>query len=180
TITVNMLKHMKSVGCWSVDFGIESGNDNILKAISKGITVKTASEAIKMVKRAGMEVRAFFILGFPGETEETVKDTVDFALSSGIDYATFYLPQAYPGTRLYEIAKGEDALEADYSKYLITGKVASYVNRNIGLNKLQSFQRQAYASFYKRPSYIAGRISKIRTLEDIKRYLSALSILKIN
>ncbi|MDP8230814.1 MAG: radical SAM protein [Candidatus Gorgyraea atricola] len=178
-ITPNMLKHMKSAGCWSVDFGIESGSNKILKLINKKFTIQKASEAIKMVKKAGMEVRAFFILGLPEETIETVQDTIDFALSSDIDYATFYLPQAYPGTRLYEIAKKENALETDYSKYLITGKEASYVNKNIGLKNIQLFQRKAYASFYKRPSYIAKRILKIRSFEDIKRYLSAISIFKI-
>jgi len=178
-ITPSMLKHMKSAGCWSVDFGIESGNDRILKVINKKFTIQKASEAIKMVKKAGIEVRAFFILGFPEETIKTVHDTINFALSNDIDYATFYLPQAYPGTKLYEIARKEEALEADYSKYLIAGKEASYVNKNIGLKNIQLFQKKAYASFYKRPSYIAKRILKIRSLEDIKRYLSAVSILKI-
>ena len=175
----SVLKSMKEAGCWAVDFGIESGNDRILKVINKRFTVKKAAEAIKMVKRAGMEVRAFFILGFPEETPGTIKDTINFALSNDIDYATFYLPQAYPGTKLYEIAKKEMALESDFSKYLITGQNPSYLNKNIGLENIQLFQRKAYRSFYRRPSYIIKMLLKIRSLEDIKRYLSAISILNI-
>lgn len=178
-INPNMLRHMKDSGCWSVDFGIESGNDHILKVINKRFDIKKTTDAIRMTKKAGIEVRAFFILGFPEETEETVEDTINFALSNDIDYATFYLPQAYPGTRLYDIAKEEMSLESDFSKYLITGKVASYVNRNIGQKNLELLQRKAYRSFYRRPFYIAKRIAKIRTPEDIKRYFNAISILKV-
>lgn len=178
-ITSNILKHMKDAGCWAVDFGIESGNDKILKVINKKFTVQKAAEAIRMVKKSGMEVRTFFILGFPEETIETVQDTINFALFNDIDYATFYLPQAYPGTRLYDIAKKDMSLENDFSKYLITGKEASYINKNIGLKVIQVLQREAYRSFYRRPSYIFKRMLKIRTIEDIKRYLSAISILNV-
>lgn len=178
-VTPSMLKAMKEAGCWAVDFGVESGNDRILKIINKKFNIKEASEAIKMVKGAGIEVRAFFILGLPEETIETVQDSIDFALLNDIDYATFYLPQAYPGTRLYEIAKEEMSLERDFSKYLITGKEASYINKSIGLENLQLFQRKAYRSFYRRPSYIAKMILKINSLEDIKRYFNAISILKV-
>jgi radical SAM superfamily enzyme YgiQ (UPF0313 family) len=178
-ITSDMLKHMRTAGCWSIDLGIESGNDKILKVINKRFTTQEASEVIKMIKKAGIEVRAFFILGLPEETIETVNDTINFALSNNIDYATFYLPQPYPGTRLYEIAKKEETMETDYSKYLITGKEASFINKNIGLKNIQFFQRKAYSSFYKRPSYITKKMLNIRSLEDIKRYLRAVSILKI-
>jgi len=179
TVTPNMLKSMKAAGCWAVDFGIESGNDRILKVINKTFDIQKASRAIKMVKRSGIDVRTFFILGFPEETIKTVQDTIDFALSNDIDYATFFMPQAYPGTKLYEIAKKEMSLEIDFSKYLITGKVPSYVNKNIGVENIQLLQKKAYRSFYKRPSYIAKMILKIRTLQDIKRYFSAIHILKV-
>ncbi len=178
-ITPNMLKAMKAAGCWAVDFGIESGNDHILKVINKKFSSQEASRSIKMVKKAGIEVRAFFILALPEETAETVRDTIKFSLTNDIDYATFYLPQAYPGTKLYKIAKQEKVLDSDFSKYLITGRVASYVNKNIGLKNIQLFQENAYRSFYRRPSYIAKMLLKIRTLEDIKRYLSAVSVFRI-
>jgi len=159
-----------------VDFGIESGNDSILKSIHKQFTVRQANEAISLVKKYGMEVRAFFILGFPGETQSTVEDTINFSLNPKIDYATFYLPQAYPGTELFEIAVKENALESDFSKYLITGSVPSYINKEIGLEKIQIMQKTAYRKFYKRPGYILRRIAAIRNWEDIKRYRKALPI----
>ena len=175
-ITERMLKAMKKAGCWEVDFGIESGNDSILKSIHKQFTVRQANEAISLVKKYGMEVRAFFILGFPGETQSTVEDTINFSLNPKIDYATFYLPQAYPGTELFEIAVKENALESDFSKYLITGSVPSYINKEIGLEKIQIMQKTAYRKFYKRPGYILRRIAAIRNWEDIKRYRKALPI----
>lgn len=179
-INPQTLRRMKEAGCWQVDLGIESGNDRILKVIRKKFTVQEASEAVRMAKEAGLETRAFFILGFPEETEETVRDTIHFALDNDLDYATFYLPQAYPGTELYDIALKEKSLGSeDLSDYLITGSIPSYLNPSIALERLQALQREAYRRFYRRPSYLVRSLLKIRTWEDVKRYVNAISVLRI-
>ncbi len=178
-LTDRMLAAMKKAGCWEIDLGIEAGNDTVLRTIHKGFTAVQAQETIKKVSDHGIEVRCFFILGFPGETRETVADTINFALNNPIDYATFYLPQAYPGTELYEIAVREGALGADYSNYLITGSIPSYTNPNIPPGELADMQRSAYRRFYRRPSYIWKRLKAIRSVEDIRRYWKALAVLKM-
>ena len=86
-------------------FGIESGNDGILALMRKQITVKQARKAVHTAKLAGLQVGAFFILGYPGESNKTVLDTVRFASGLPLDYLSFTLPYPIPGTSLFERIK---------------------------------------------------------------------------
>jgi anaerobic magnesium-protoporphyrin IX monomethyl ester cyclase len=98
---------MKSAGCARIYFGIESGNDQILKLMKKQITTAQARQAVEAAHRAGLEVGAFFILFYPGESDETVLDTLRFAGSLPLDYLGLTMPYPLPGTALYERTKSQ-------------------------------------------------------------------------
>lgn len=98
---------MKSAGCARIYFGIESGNDYILKLMKKQITTDQARQAVEAAHRAGLEVGAFFILFYPGESNETVLDTLRFAASLPLDYLGLTMPYPLPGTALYERTKSK-------------------------------------------------------------------------
>ena len=68
---------MKKAGCYSVQIGFESGNNGILKEVRKSTTVEMSLDACKVIKRNGIKLQTFFMVGFPQETEETLADTVD-------------------------------------------------------------------------------------------------------
>ena len=93
---------MKAAGCFRIFFGIESGNDAILKLMKKQITTAQARNAVAAAHRAGLEVGAFFILCYPGETDDTVLDTLRFATSLPLDYVGLTMPYPLPGTALLE------------------------------------------------------------------------------
>ena len=93
---------MKDAGCFRIFFGIESGNDAILELMKKQITTAQARSAVVAAHRAGLEVGAFFILCYPGETDDTVLDTLRFAGSLPLDYAGLTMPYPLPGTALLE------------------------------------------------------------------------------
>ena len=97
--------HMKQAGCTRIYFGIESGNDQILQLMRKQITTEQARRAVEGAHRAGLQVGAFFILFYPGETDETVLNTMRFAASLPLDYLGLTLPYPLPGTALYERIK---------------------------------------------------------------------------
>jgi anaerobic magnesium-protoporphyrin IX monomethyl ester cyclase len=105
TIDGEVAEKMKQAGCVRVFFGIESGNDRVLALMKKQITTKQAKKAVYTTKKAGIQVGAFFIIGYPDENDETVLDTVRFASSLPLDYLSFTLPYPIPGTPLYDRVK---------------------------------------------------------------------------
>ena len=102
TLDFETAAKMKKAGCIRMFFGIESGNDSILKIMNKQITTKQAYNATQICKRAGIKAGAFFILGYPGENAKTILDTAKFASSLPLDYLSFTLPYPIPGTPLFE------------------------------------------------------------------------------
>jgi anaerobic magnesium-protoporphyrin IX monomethyl ester cyclase len=98
---------MYRAGCRRVYFGIESGDDTVLKLMNKKISANEARQAVLAAHQAGLEVGAFFILFYPGETNQTVLNTLHFATSLPLDYLGLTMPYPLPGTALYERVKGQ-------------------------------------------------------------------------
>jgi len=111
TINREMTKKMKQAGCVRVFFGMESGNDSVLALMKKQATTKRAKEAVQTTKQSGIQVGAFFIVGYPGETNETILDTVRFASSLPLDYLSFTFPYPIPGTPLHDRVKDKMMLD---------------------------------------------------------------------
>ena len=96
---------MKDAGCTRIFFGIESGNEAMLELMNKRITVGEARRAVNDAHRAGLQVGAFFILCYPGDTDDTVLETLRFATSLPLDYLGLSMPYPLPGTELYTRTK---------------------------------------------------------------------------
>ncbi|MDP2863696.1 MAG: radical SAM protein [Desulfobacterales bacterium] len=104
TVSAKVLTRMREAGCHTVSFGVESGNRDILKRIKKGITLEQVTDAVKMCNEAGVSPHASFILGLPGETPETLKETVEFGnrlKDMGVSHG-FHLLAPFPGTEVRE------------------------------------------------------------------------------
>ena len=116
TMDTEVAEGMKRAGCQRVFFGIESGNDSVLGLMKKQITTAQAKRAVHAAKAAGLKVGAFFIVGYPGETDKTVLDTVHFASALPLDYLSFTLPYPIPGTPLYERVKDKGVAIDDWEE----------------------------------------------------------------
>ncbi len=121
TVSIEILETMKEAGCCAVSFGVESANTDILNSIKKGITTAHVYRAVEMCNKAGITPHASFILGLPGETPETLNETLEFSarlkdmgLSSG-----FHLLAPFPGTEIRENINDYDLriLTNDWSQY---------------------------------------------------------------
>jgi anaerobic magnesium-protoporphyrin IX monomethyl ester cyclase len=97
---------MKQAGCNKVYLGIESGNDQVLKLMNKGTNTAMIRHAVSSFKRNGLACCGFFIVGYPGETIETIEETFSFASSLELDQISFNVPYPLPGSRLFERVKG--------------------------------------------------------------------------
>jgi len=112
-------------GCRVICFGIESGSQKILNSMRKGTTVEKNLQAIKIAHKAGLIVIGYFILGFPGETRETIQESIEFIKKSSIDQVQFYTFIPLPGCEVYKYPErfGAKIISKDFSQYyLVTGK----------------------------------------------------------
>jgi anaerobic magnesium-protoporphyrin IX monomethyl ester cyclase len=117
---------MKTAGCFRIFFGIESGNDRILKLMNKRITTAQARAAVEAAHRAGLEVGAFFIACYPGETDDTVLDTLRFATSLPLDYFGLTMPYPLPGTALFDRIGDRVTRDARPDGSLLLNQVLTY------------------------------------------------------
>ncbi|KNZ42606.1 B12-binding domain-containing radical SAM protein [Acetobacterium bakii] len=106
SLTDEIARIMKKAGCTKVYLGIESGNDVILKLMNKKIDTATVRRGVAVLKRNGINCTGFFIVGYPGETVETIEETFAFALSLEIEEISFNVPYPLPGSKLYERVSG--------------------------------------------------------------------------
>ena len=126
----------------------------------------------RWTREAGIETRAGFLVGLPGETPELAKKTIQTAIELDPDYAQFTVCCPYPGTKLAdEIHEGKWGKFIthdlkDYQMWSVTWLPFGYNNAK----ELKNMERYAFRKFYLRPRYVIKRILKIRSFEDIKRY----------
>jgi radical SAM superfamily enzyme YgiQ (UPF0313 family) len=103
-----MLDLMGKAGCRFISWGLESGNEAILKHAHKGADPAKAERALRWAKKAGIMNWGYFIIGLPGETEETIRQTIDFAKKLPLDIALFHVAAPYPGTPFFfEVVKNK-------------------------------------------------------------------------
>lgn len=100
---------MKEAGCRRVYLGMESGSEETLRIMNKHATVEDGVNAVSLYRDAGIEVAAFFMVGYPGETEESIEKTFQLSLSLPLDYISFNVPYPLPGSRLFERVSSLDA-----------------------------------------------------------------------
>ena len=152
-----LLVTLKEAGLVRLSFGVESGSDEILKAIRKGTTTEMYRMAYKLCKKIGIETRCSFMIGHPHETKETVKKTIAYINSLDVYQAYVNVATPYPGTELYEMARdgvgGLKLLSTDWKEYRRYGNPVIEVN-DLTAQDLKRLQRHAYLRFYLRPRII--------------------------
>ena len=156
-----LVRRMKQAGCLRIFFGIESGNDSILAEMKKNATAKKAEEAVRLCNAENVKVGAFFILGYPGENDETLLNTVKFASSLQLDYLSFTLPYPIPGTPLFERLKGdiiaEEYTEPNQVQFL---KQKLLFRSHLSESKLKFAIVKGMTNFYVQ-KYLGRRVAKL-------------------
>jgi len=174
TVTPEMLGRMAASRCVHLSYGFESGNQDILDLINKGITLDQGRQAVAWTREAGIEMRGFMMLGFPLETPEMSQKTIRFALELDTELMFFHPYYVLPGTALEELALQEGRfIEHDNA----TLYAPSYVpNTYTSITQLQRMVHSAYRRYYLRPRYIGRALRDAASLAMLKDYLRSLPL----
>ncbi len=180
TTSYEQLRAMKEAGCWHISFGIESGNKDIIKLIKKGIDLDYTRQVIRWCKELGIQTKGFFMIGHPGETKETIKDTIDFALSVPLTHIVATINTPLPGSWNYDnVEKFGTMSTIDWSKHNYW--IPVFIPHGLTEEYLQKKHAELNRRFYFRSSVILRQISGLRRISDAKRFMkmavSALSLL---
>jgi anaerobic magnesium-protoporphyrin IX monomethyl ester cyclase len=170
-----MLQLMAKAGNWLISWGIESGNEQILKHAHKGAYPDKAERALVWAKKAGIKNWGYFIIGLPGETEETIRQTIDFSKKLPLDIALFHVAAPYPGTPFFfEVVEngwfrpGTRWEQVDMDK----GTVLDYPD--LPAERLLYWQKRAWREWAFRPGPIFTYLKML--LSDVSTIRSALSV----
>lgn len=171
-VTFEMLKTMKKAGCIKILYGVESGNQEILNRSKKGITLKQIRDAFKLTKKAGIKSHATFMFGLPGETKETINQTIEFAKELNADTIQCSIALPYPGTDFYELAKKKGNLKVkDWLDF--DGELRGVIEyENLTREMISQSVNRMYKEFYSNPRHILKQILGIRLLSDVKRLIN--------
>jgi len=178
-VSLSMLKLMKKAGCHSICYGIESADEKILRNINKKVSLSCVPEVIKLTKKANIEVRVSFMLGNPGETKNTLENTIRYAISLKPDIFVFNITTPFPGTDMYNWAKENG--------YLSTYNWSDYDLGNVIMNLptvdseiIKKCYKIAYKKCYLRLEYLMQRLTKIRSYESLMMHINLLRSMIFN
>jgi radical SAM superfamily enzyme YgiQ (UPF0313 family) len=166
-----LLGRMKQAGCIRSAFGVESGNQEILDSvIGKQLTLEQVRAAFRAAKEVGMETIGFFIIGLPGETEETMDDTIRFAIELDPVVANFSMATPFPGTEMSRMVQEKGRLLVkDYDDFAFFEGRASFEMNGMKAELVERKWKEAYQRFYLRPSRVVRTLLKKETWLDLPR-----------
>jgi len=152
TVKPETLALMKEAGCWEISFGLESGSDWLLDEMKKSQRVTTAEQAVKWTHEAGIRVKGLFMLGYPGETQESIEMTKDFIQRVPMTTMNLSKFTPYPGSPIYKKLYGTSIREEDWER--LNGMNFVYQAQGFSEEQLDTQYQEIIKSFYKRPQIL--------------------------
>lgn len=172
-INEEMADLLYRAGCRRISFGVESGDNETLKYLKKGITTEMTRRAVRISKDAGIEIAAYFMIAIPGRPKEDSLRTIDFAIELEIDYAQFIAMHMMPGTKIYADALKAGAFDhdffLDFARNPAPTSIDAYWENPLSIEEAKSLTKLAYRRFYLRPSYIWKRLKEVQSFSELIR-----------
>jgi len=166
-----VLGAMKQAGCLRAAFGVESGNQAILDSVvDKQLTLEQVRTAFKAAQAVGLETIGFFIVGLPGETEQTMDDTIRFACELDPVVANFSIATPFPGTQMYETVQADGHILAEtWDDFVFFDGKARFEMPGMPAELVERKWKESYRRFYLRPKRIARTLVRKETWTSLPR-----------
>ena len=171
TIDEEMIIKMKEAGCYLIALGIESGSEESLIKMKKGITVNESVEAVKLIKKHKIQIFGFYLIGFPWESKKHLEETKKLIFKLDTDFIELSIAAPFKGSMLYDMVyknlhNGRDILGKDSFKYVTEG--TDFLSKE----ELEEFRKRVILFYHLRPKYIFKKIfNKKLTLNLILNYI---------
>lgn len=174
-VSCEMIDSLKSAGCHTILYGIESSNPDILKMMNKQISPEQVMKTVSYTKQCGIKVLGFFLFGFPGETRQTMEDTVRFSLDLPLDYALFSILLPMPDTEIYAYYR-EHGLGNYWAEYTLAHdeselELIEFIGTEANRAETAQYALEAYRRFYFRPRTIWNRLKKLGSFGEFRKLL---------
>jgi len=169
TMTEEKLIKIKEAGCWFIELGIESGNEEMLKKIRKNTTKKEIAQAVSLAKKVGLKTKGNFIFGFPGETLESINESVKFALDIKIDFFQQNFLTVWPGCEIYSESTNHSDIYEYYDSdwHSLAHQRITFIPKGMSKNELLKASNRAFRKFYLRPKIIIGLLPLVTSKRGI-------------
>jgi radical SAM superfamily enzyme YgiQ (UPF0313 family) len=182
TLDEDVLRALKESGCHTLHIGVESGSNKILKRMGKDYSVEEVSDKFRVASNMGFDLRAYFMIGYMGEDERSLKETLRLSLRLPIRWASFSVVTPLPDTELLKDCLRSGVFDEDpWKVFTLSGgeTMVPYVQPDgFKLSRLKRLQKKAYLRFYLRPSAILRNVKMLGSFKGIKDLISGLMILR--
>ena len=172
TADFEMAQIMYKSGCRLVSIGVESGSQYMLDKIGKKIKLDDVRNTVKLFKKAKIRIYNYFVIGLPFETEETIEETIKFAIELDSDFISFYTATPLPGSRFFDYARVHNLFDSETS-FENAYYYPAVNTHTLSKDRVFELHKSALKRFYLRPLYILRMLSRIRSFAEVKSYFLA-------
>lgn len=166
TVDEELLTWMKKAGCFMIAYGFESGSQKVLDLAKKGITIAQIRKSAEITRKAGIKVWGYFMIGLPGETPATVRETIDLAKELPLTLANFAVAAPYPGTEFYNLVKKEGWLQSDNWEDYDQNYSAIVSYPEMSREAIEKAMKIAYKEWALRPIILLNILLEMKSLDD--------------
>ena len=181
SLTKDLIRLMKQSGCNRLNLGIESGDENILhNVIKKNLSLEKIRQVTKWCKQEHITTLGYFVLGMPGETAQSIRNTIDFTKSICLDEIAVFIATPFPGTELYKTCKEKRYLKHDYTEIMAEDDIENEVffeTPYLSQEEVIKYKTMFYMEFYnakalQNPLYYCKRV--LRNPAVLSKYLKEI------
>jgi anaerobic magnesium-protoporphyrin IX monomethyl ester cyclase len=170
-IDYELLKQMKAAGCWMVSLGIETGDENLLSQHRQNANLEMLADKIRLIKKAGIRTKGLLMMGLPGESEQSIKKSMDYVFSLPIDDFNLTKFTPFPGSPIYENIHELGEFNEDWSKMDCMNFL--FIPKGMQKEQMEILYNKFYQAHFKRPKVLLGYLSMLwKSPDSWKRFIS--------